>query len=456
MTLRRTLAAALVSLFSPMTIAHPVGNSTQLSSISSTSLATADYLSSLPPESHNKITSLTIFSDSLSDIGNVQSLLTTLQKDLDPDLIFKPLNAHLKYSGIDKMLGYLGIKIKGVEKVEDYMFKQFVKVLNKIYPIPVYPDSYYYKGRFSNGPVFNEWLALSLGVEVENPEKYINRAYGGSWAIPFKDDIQIRWGHLEEDIKLMVDGKLIPPDLDRLIDGYFLEYPPEVNRALHPDGGQAFGFLYGANDYLNGYDDSSKVVASIMEQVERIANYLSKAPSRFPNWIYIANMPAMYRAPRLLKAPEQQRDKLKKLVESHNVLLEESYLKLKKQYEGSIHIRLVDTHRFFNDELDHGPYKYKTEACYYSGLPNLSNFLSQATPDQEGSMVNSLAEESTPVPCHNPQDYAFWDDLHPSARMHARLAWKLCEDVFQEAGANCSGVPPYEDPEAFPRTAHNP
>jgi len=54
---------------------------------------------------------------------------------------------------------------------------------HKIFPsIPVIPKaSVYYEGRFSNGPVWIDDLALAMNVPQEN------YAYGGAWAEPLLD-----------------------------------------------------------------------------------------------------------------------------------------------------------------------------------------------------------------------------------------------------------------------------
>ncbi|MGI9277608.1 MAG: SGNH/GDSL hydrolase family protein [Endozoicomonas sp.] len=454
MSLRRTLTSGLLAAWSALTLALPAGNSTHLptNSVPREHNKTAPVS---PPlrQSQNLITSVTLYGDSLSDIGNVQLLLEILRGSKDPSLIFKPFNASLKYSGIEKFLNYMGVSNREIKYMEYHFIAAFISVLKKAYKLPVFPDSEYYLGRFSNGPVWNEWLAQWLGVPVYDKTKYINRAYGGSWAINFMDDIRLRPEHLVEDIKRMIDGKLIPPDLVRLVNAYMAEYPDEVNKEHYPEGGQLFVFLYGGNDYLNGETDVDKVTERITEQVERTAQYLSKAPSHWPNWITVANLPPLERAPRYLEASLAIRQKTRLIIQSHNSLLKKKSEALKTRFEGKVRIRFIDTYRIANEELDSGEYANTRDACYNNHLPALL-----FGPSPTRAVWPSVSKGASVKPCKHPEDYAFWDKVHPTAKMHARIAWRVChEEVFQEMGAACPGTPPdFQNPEAFPPTAHNP
>ena len=450
MTLRRTFATALLGSLPALTLALPIGNSTHLPPSPQNALSTE----SSPTFSHNhqQITSFTIFGDSLSDTGNVQLLLEILSGRKNPDLIFKPFNADLNYSGIEKFLGYLGIKIKGLVHLENDIARNLIRILNRIYRIPVYPDSNYYKGRFSNGPVWNEWLAPMMNVPVDDPERYINRAYGGSWAIDFRDDLKIRWNHLKEDIVRLINGKLIPPDQERLVNAYLDEYPDKINSQNHPDGGQAFAFFYGANDYLNDYQNVDRVVDRIFDQVIRVTEYLDKAPSRLPDWIVIANLPPLHRAPRFVHATVTERKKVEKVINAHNTLLEQRYREIRANYRGRVNIRFMDSYGLVTQELDSNEYKNTTDACYDDDLPT---FLHDGI--RLASVDTQLKRQAPVKPCAHPEDYAFWDGLHPSAKMHARIAWRLCENqLFQEMGAKCSGIPDFDNPDAFPENSQEP
>lgn len=392
---------------------------------------------------------VTLFGDSLSDIGNTQLLLKVFKGEADPSVLFKPTNADVQYSWVDKLFTYLGINPNDLPKIEGWMVKPLIKVINKLITVPIYPDLNYHQGRFSNGPVWNEWLAEMLGVPVHDPSRFINRAYGGSWATRIPDSPKIDWSSWEtikEGFENIIAGKVIPPGMTPLVKAYLDEYPPIAGKSWMQSG-QVFISLYGGNDYMFGEDDPNKVVTRISEEITKLATYATKsATTDNPSWFIIGNLPDLSWVPRF-RTGSQQKDakKVSALMNQHNELLQKQINNWKAFYSPqNLKFELLDSYSLVKDELENGGYEVKDKPCYNQDIPG--------SQDYKDLPMRTLLDVK---PCDNPDDYAFWDQIHPSRKMHARIAYKACEASFQKLGGHC-WLPDYTNEKEYPRTTLNP
>ena len=185
-------------------------------------------------------------------------------------------------------------------------------------------------------PVWNEWLMEMIGLPVSDPTRYINRAYGGSWATRIPDSPKINWSSwktIEESIANIVEGKVIPPGMTPLVKAYLDEYPPIAGKNWM-QGSQAFISLYGGNDYIYGENDPAKVVLRISEEINKLAVYAAKsADINQPAWFIIGNIPDLAWVPRYKTGSQKKNaDKVSALIKQHNQLLEKQIENWKTHY----------------------------------------------------------------------------------------------------------------------------
>lgn len=305
----------------------------------------------------------------------------------------------------------------------------------------------YYQGRFSNGQVWSELTAAYYADSNKIPSA--NFAYGGETAI-FHSPIH---GYL-------------PYSLTASIDAYL------VGTIFH-DRSQTLYFVWiGANDYLKGAKDpnamTDKVVANIKGSIEKLA-YHGGA-----NFIVI-NLPDLGRTPYAQTTDAQA---LSTLTQMHNAKLAAAVTEIQQDYP-SIHIKLFDMNKVFSDFVN-DPAQFDKEhninvtdvqdACWGGGYTTRSTALdNQSTTQQiatdlqlhinnnpqkvvvDASQNQNLDVDgfanyiaSTPAlmetykvgdgelhPCSNPDQYMFWDHLHPTAVVHGAIS-KLMIDFINQ------------------------
>ena len=381
--------------------------------------------------STDSLTRLSVFGDSLSDIGNTWELTRALKGEIPPDILFKVLNTNIEDSEIGKILKKLGITLDDLKHLEDSVAQKLLEELNKVFRIPVYPNHYYYQGRFSNGPVWNEWLVAMTDVQFTSEDYFVNRAYGGSFASDPKDDM-----HLE--------GQLIPPNMKLIVNAYLKEYPAEKGK-LWMQGNQGFSVLYGGNDYIYDFYNYQIVVERITEQIIRLADFASQSATQgAPNWIFVANLPDLAWVPRYKTGTDKNKGALlSKIIQEHNKLLSEQVQSLQQTYlSRQVRLELLDMYSLVKKELQSDHYKIKDHPCY--------NIVYKM-----GQRLKRSDEDVVPCPKENWDDYAFWDPIHPSRKLHANIAYQVCQTTFSKVGARCF-MPAYDKPETYPNTAHNP
>jgi len=224
------------------------------------------------------------------------------------------------------------------------------------------PSPPYFNGRFTNGLVWVETLAPRLGINT-NPAN--NFAVGGATS-----------GTLN------VNSALIGLPLPGL--------QTEINSFTTASGAANPNALYvvwaGANDYLGGSTDTTTVVNNLSNAVTTLTANGAKN-------IMVVNLPDLGKTTQLRLAPNSAA--VTALVNTHNSQLTAA---LQTQAQNlNVNIIPLDTYGLFNEIL--------AEPARY-GFTNVTE-----------SCLNLAAG----TVCSNPDQYLFWDDIHPTAAAHGLI-----------------------------------
>lgn len=330
--------------------------------------------------------------------------------------------------------------------------------------IPSVPKSdYYYKGRFSNGPIW-----------TDNLERYFfehfyvdthNYAYAGATSIPhdFKTD----------RIALPMTFSGVGGELDI----YYLattKFPQTTDRS-----DILFSIWIGANDYLFEKADPNKTADADIDElttsvVDGISSGINSLIRSGAQYFLIVNLPDLSRTPyamnnglveRLHSISLRHNEKLLeavKLIRALNPTVKIAYLDIYKEFTGVMdhtedynkvynlsisNIRdacLPPEESFFNFQTD----KFKQQQWLnminqdltknMKGNQSLNkDALSEYilhSPDIFNAFTTGIAlAEGKSKPCDNPKDHLFWDDVHPTYHIH-KVITKLAISSLNDAG----------------------
>ena len=254
--------------------------------------------------------------------------------------------------------------------------------------LPLSPP--YYKGRFSNGPVWIELLTQKYYPETAN-DHLLDYAFGGS-GVEGEDD--------EPDDTLFT--------LSREVDSYLFAHQDKASDQT------LYAIWIGANNYFSLPDDFDYSINNVMWGIHSNIDHLI---SKGAKYILVMNLPNLGQVP--IAKEMDAVDALTYCSTHHNQVLEENVTKWRKQYPD-VKLILVDVSTDFADMIIH-PDAHNmsnvTGTCYEALLePSLGkkNVL---------KMVSSVRKQ------HHSKDacdgYMFFDPVHPSILVHQELADKV-------------------------------
>ncbi len=285
----------------------------------------------------------------------------------------------------------------------------------------------YYQGRFTNGPTWAEQLVHRMQA-TNSKLAFEDDAYGGETTVfhnPF-------------------DG-FLPYALSESIDSYVLRY------TFDDKSETIYFFWIGANDYLSGSND---VDGATGEVVQRIHDMVEKLIQKGGKYFVVMNLPDMSRIP--YGRASGMAENIYSLTVMHNAKLATSMFALQGQYPG-VTIRQFDIYSLFNQLLDHADEinaRYHTHisnvtgSCWSGGyhltekklqqqltsaaknknvdVKQLTQYVMQTPALAEAYRVSQGYADNL-VPCADPDDYLFWDKVHPTAAVHGVLAAAIAE-----------------------------
>ncbi|TDA48797.1 lipolytic protein [Burkholderia pyrrocinia] len=235
----------------------------------------------------------------------------------------------------------------------------------------------WHAGRFSNGPVWVEYLAKTLQLP------FYNWATGGA----------------------ATDKYHVVPGLRQQVESWHAYMRRAPNYRIE---NTLFMMFAGGNDLINYGRSPEQAANAVRDSLDRLAR--SGATH-----VMLINLPDVSRAPMF----RSRRDaaKVAKQVKDYNHRLAEVVSELRSFYGATLNLRLFDSYALFDDLLTQ-PARYGFENAHQSCL-EIGN----------GSALTYVSAPNPRRKCHDPARFVFWDTLHPTTRTHEWLAHYLEEDV---------------------------
>lgn len=248
----------------------------------------------------------------------------------------------------------------------------------------VAPSPPYFQGRYSNGPVWVEYFAENLGL---TPNPQTNFAYGGATT------------GLSPD-------RPIPSILEQVAD-----YEEDLRQNNAKADSEALYVVWGgANDYLNaGITDPTVTVGNLAKAITSLTTLGAQNIAVF-NLGDLGELPVA-RDPLVST-------QLNQLTTFHNAGLADTVKSLNAAFSADI--ISVDINRLFDNAIANPPsldLSNVTDAC-----------LNLETDPDSGAIVGANI-------CDNPNEYLFWDGVHPTTATHQRIAQFAQEAIEAERGA---------------------
>ncbi|KOP26360.1 autotransporter [Hapalosiphon sp. MRB220] len=232
--------------------------------------------------------------------------------------------------------------------------------------IPLSPP--YFRGRFSNGPIWVEVLGSYLNIDATETTNY---AVGGSTS---------------GNRNVLSEQLIIPlPSLSSQIND-FTSTPGN----LSPNA--LFILWAGANDYL--IQPTAKRTNDTQVVVNNLSNAITTLINQGARNIIVPNLPDLGKTPQ--ERSQGTADTTTALTKSHNTNLNSALQEIAKN--PKVNIIPLDINALFNEVIDQ-PERY--------GLTNVND----PCFDQQAGTI-----------CSNPDEYLFWDQVHPTNRGHEFIA----------------------------------
>jgi len=250
-----------------------------------------------------------------------------------------------------------------------------------------WPPSPPYAQRFSNGPVWPEYLADDLDVDVDSI------SYGGAFTgtyiiegVPLSNFNNVQYPQYFPD---PLPG--VPDEIDMLL----AEYPGGLNpKALYV-------VWAGPNDMFLGMMQPEAMQSILTQAVANIAEDVCRLGTAGARHFMVGNMPDLSKTPFVLGLGPDVQYQVSQAVMMFNAGLEQTLAGLPDACAETINI--FDSYQVVND-LVASPADY--------GLANVTD--SCLMPDL--------------TVCDDPDTYMFWDTVHPTTKVHQIFADRFRAD----------------------------
>lgn len=284
----------------------------------------------------------------------------------------------------------------------------FTSAAHKAVPlIPIIPkEPPYFQGRFTNGLIWIENLAQLLSVPLDD------YAYGGAW------------------VESVFDSKQpFPFSLGMQVNFYLVQAFRDYEKDKH-----LYVIWVGSNDYIQGRTDIEYATTNTIETIKKQIDWLIYYGAKH---FLLLNLPDLSLTPEVMQKGPTFSEHVAKLSQSHNEKFTALIENLKKEYPDSKFF-LLNIADYFHDIMTHPDefhLKNITDACYDGGFYLQSQQLNQQElRAAKKARINILQNSSLRTAylvaravslgqqsCSNPDDYLFWDPIHPTRVIHQLL-----------------------------------
>lgn len=250
------------------------------------------------------------------------------------------------------------------------------------------------RGRFSNGKVWVEYVAENLGVPLNT------WAMGAAGAKPMH-----HWSPGGLAIEL-------PGILEQV-----LSWQSYAQRAQgYQPANTLFTILIGANDLIYYGHSVQEIINTKTQALHRLINAGARN-------ILLSTVPDVSRAPLLQERSEAEKNLLSNEVRELNRQLTTLVSHFQTLYPN-VKIALFDTYNLF-EEITTNPAKY-----------NIRNTDTSCLRMEIDSKENYLVWLPARDICDNPDQFVFWDILHPTTRVHQLVAEKITQFINEQFHAS--------------------
>ena len=238
----------------------------------------------------------------------------------------------------------------------------------------IYPGKYYYEDRFSNGPVWVETLAATLGL----PATTRSMAGGNNFA----------YGGAQTTGTSGLEGAFIR-DIDEQVSQYF------TARTVDPTA--LYIVFAGSNDLIGGQTNVNAPVASLTDDISQ----LIAAGAR--NFL-VPNLPLLGGTPRF----------------NGNATTAATYNARSSQFNAALDASLQN---LSDDALGLTFFRLDVASLFAEAIATPAKFgLVNVTSAAAPGLQPGASSYNTSFIAPNANQYLFWDDLHPTAAVHSILA----------------------------------
>jgi outer membrane lipase/esterase len=253
-------------------------------------------------------------------------------------------------------------------------------------PIPVSPP--YFNGRFSNGSVWVEVLAESLGFDAEAfLTGGTNFAFGGAEIEADTEDL------FEQDIGVTI------PSIRTQVRTFLFEGLFDIFDLDEVDPAALYVLWGGANDIRDALMTETDPFAEAQEAVEELAAAIEDLSDQGAIYFLVPNLPDLGLTPESRARGEDEVARATAVSRAFNTALTAALDTLEAQH--NIVITRLETFDRLREAV-------ANPAAF--GFTNVSEPCLDGDPFTGGT------------PCANPTEYLFWDTIHPTTAAHATLA----------------------------------
>lgn len=284
------------------------------------------------------------------------------------------------------------------------------------------PGLHYYQGRFTNGYTWADDISHILYKKYDIVSE--NYAVGGATAVlqnPFAGSLPVT----------------LPMEVADYNARYFLSDKSDT----------LYVIWIGANDYFPGQPNVEQATTDVISVITSTVQSLSENNNA---QFFIAGLPDLSLTPQATM--RHLVENYKALTVLHNQKLHAAIIALKKQFPNTKITEFSFIDHPILEQMVHSPaflaemnQKYHmnitnvTDACWGGGFfkstgesTKLSKMIAESPALTEAYRVQQLPSDPTQH-CATPEQYIFWDEVHPTETMHKVIAEVFAESLLNDA-----------------------